>query len=86
MKQPSKKELAQLKRSTLKVEDWEEVEGFSVSKPTSIRLSPKLIRDLQKIAELRGERSYQTLLKKWVAERINYEIELVELARRKKAG
>ena len=86
MKQPSKKELAQLKRSALKAQDWEEVEGFSASKPTSIRLSPKLIQDLQKIADLRGEQSYQTLLKKWVAERISYEIELVELVRRKKAG
>ncbi len=85
MKQPSKKELARLKRSASKPQDWEEVEPFSAAKPTSIRLSAKLIEELQMLAEIRGERSYQTLLKKWVSERIAYEIELVELAR-KRAG
>ncbi|MBI2606503.1 MAG: hypothetical protein HYW49_10535 [Deltaproteobacteria bacterium] len=61
--------------------------GFlNVSRPTSIRLSPTLIKNLERVAELRGERSYQTLLKKWVTERLEYEIELIDLARKKKTG
>jgi hypothetical protein len=51
----------------------------------SIRLSPKLILDLEKIARLRGEKSYQALLKRWVTERVEYEMELIDLAKSKKA-
>lgn len=84
MKQPSGKEIAKLKKSVCDNNQWEKVTSFEVGLPTSIRLPPDLISSLQKIADLRGERSYQTLLKKWVTERAAYEIELIQLARRKK--
>ena len=84
MKQPSKREIEKLKKEALDPTKWEKVESFEVGRPTSIRLPPDLIASLQKIAELRGERSYQTLLKKWLLERASYEIELVQLARGKR--
>ncbi|NBX93923.1 MAG: hypothetical protein EB078_02725 [Proteobacteria bacterium] len=84
MKQPSKREIEKLKKEALDTSKWEKVSGFEVGKPTSIRLPPELISSLQKIAKLRGERSYQTLLKKWLLERATYEIELVQLARGRK--
>jgi hypothetical protein len=84
MKQPSKQVLVQLKVEASQENTWEKVESFTASKPTSIRLSPQLIRDLEKIALLRGEKSYQALLKRWVTERVQYEIELIDLAKSKK--
>ena len=85
MKQPTKQELARLKTESKQDHSWEEVDRFKVTKPTSIRLSPQLIRNLEKIAYLRGEKSYQALLKRWVAERVEYELELIDLAQSKKA-
>lgn len=85
MKKPTRREIAELKKEASKESEWEEVESFKATKPTSIRLSPQLIRDLEEIARLRGERSYQTLLKRWVAERARYEMELIALGKRKKA-
>jgi hypothetical protein len=83
MKQMTKQELIKLKKQATQKNDWEEVDGFKATKPTSIRLPPKLISDLEKIAQVRGEKSYQTLLKHWVEERVDYEMELIELAREK---
>lgn len=85
MKQPSKRDLKKLKVDASTAKNWEEVEGFMATRPTSIRLSPKLVHDLQSLAELHGEKSYQALLKKWVTEKVNYEMELIELGSRKKA-
>jgi len=84
MLQPSKRELKKLKKEAADGSKWEKVAGFELGRPTSIRLPPDLIENLQRIADLRGERSYQTLLKKWLMERANYEIELVQLARGKR--
>ena len=85
MKQPSKRDLKKLKEDVSKAKSWEEVESFSASRPTSIRLPPKLVHDLQALAELHGEKSYQALLKRWVTEKVRYEMELIDLASRKKA-
>lgn len=85
MKQPSKRDLKKLKDDASVAKNWEKVEGFSATRPTSIRLSPKLVHDLQALAELHGEKSYQTLLKKWVTEKVSYEMELIALGSRKKA-
>ena len=85
MKQPRKKEISRLKKEAGNPVHWDEVDSFSVSRPTSIRLSPKLIHDLQLIAKLRGERSYQSLLKRWVSEKVEYEMELIQLGKQKKA-
>lgn len=85
MKQPSKRDLIKIKEDVSKAQNWEKVEGFTASRPTSIRLSPKLVHDLQELAELHGEKSYQALLKRWVTEKVSYEMELIELVSRKKA-
>ena len=85
MKQPSKQELAKLKDEAAAESAWEEAPGFKATKPTSIRLSPQLIRDLEKIAHLRGEKSYQALLKRWVTERVKYEKELIDLVKARRA-
>lgn len=86
MKQPSKKELEELKKEALRKENWGKVEGFSATRPTSIRLPDKMIHDLQYLAQLRGEKSYQKLLKNWVVDKVKYEMELVSLAKKKKVG
>lgn len=83
MKQPSKKELERLKKETKETNKWEETSPFNATKLTPIRLPDELIEDLQKIAELRGERNYEVLLKRWLLERAKYEMELVELARKR---
>ena len=84
MKQPSKRELKRLNKEAYDESKWEEVKPFQVSRATSIRLPPQLIDNLQKIAELRGEKSYQTLLKHWLTERARYEMGLVDLARKRR--
>lgn len=86
MKQPSKKKLEELKKEVLQKENWEKVEGFNVTRPTSIRLPDKMIHDLQYLAQIRGMKSYQKLLKHWVMNNVKYEMELVSLAKKKKVG
>lgn len=83
MKQPSKKEIELLKKEVSESNKWEETSSFNASKANQIRLPDELIEDLQKIAELRGEKNYQVLLKRWLLERAKYEIELVDLARKR---
>ena len=84
MRQPSRKVIQQLKAEIRDENSWEKVDSFKASKLTSIRLSPSLIKGLEKLAKLHGERSYQTLLKKWVAERVSYEMNLVGLAHKRR--
>jgi hypothetical protein len=62
---------------------WEQTESFNLTRPTSIRLSSTLVKNLKRLARLHGERSYQSLLKKWVSERVHYETELIGLSKRK---
>lgn len=40
---------------------------------TSIRLSSKMIEALKVVAELEGEREYQSMVRKWIAERLRQE-------------
>ncbi len=51
------------------VEPAEEARGYS----TSIRLSKKMIDELRKIARRKGDIGYQTLIKIWIAERLEKE-------------
>lgn len=83
MKQPSKKHLEKLKKEARNKENWKKIEGFRASRPTSIRLSDKMIHDLQYLAKLHGEISYQKLLKRWVRNKVSYEMELISLAKKK---
>lgn len=43
------------------------------SRPVSIRLSEKTIASLKTLAKLKKEKGYQTLLKRWIDERLIYE-------------
>lgn len=51
------------------VEPDEKERGYS----TSIRLSKKMIDELRKIAKRKGGVGYQTLIKIWIAERLEKE-------------
>lgn len=52
---------------------WERWISVNPSRPVSIRLSEKTIASLKTLAKLRKEKGYQTLLKKWIDERLIYE-------------
>jgi hypothetical protein len=83
MRQPKPKELKKLMKESEDSVDWQEMVPFELAKPTSIRFSPSLIKALRKLAKLHGERSYQSLLKKWVTERVSYETHLIKVAKGK---
>lgn len=52
---------------------WEGWKDANPARPVSIRLSEKTIASLKTLAKLHREKGYQTLLKKWIAERLIYE-------------
>lgn len=60
--------------------EWDESKSVAVEPEasergysTSIRLSKKMIDDLRKIAKRKGDVGYQTLIKIWIAERLEKE-------------
>lgn len=60
--------------------EWDESKSVAVSPDandrgysTSIRLTKKMIDDLRKIAKRKGGVGYQTLIKIWIAERLEKE-------------
>ncbi len=60
--------------------EWDESKSVSVEPDadsrgysTSIRLSKKMIDELRKIARRKGDIGYQTLIKIWIAERLEKE-------------
>jgi len=83
MKKFSKKEIEELKNDALNNKNWKKVKSFKATKPTSIRLDQKVIKCLQYLAEIRGENSYQKLLKRWVQDKVDYEMSLISLAKKK---
>ena len=54
-------------------EAWDKWISVNPCKPVSIRLSEKTITSLKSLAKLKREKGYQTLLKKWIDERLIYE-------------
>lgn len=52
---------------------WGRWISVNPSRPVSIRLSEKTIAFLKALAKLKREKGYQTLLKKWIDERLIYE-------------
>ncbi len=54
-------------------EAWEKWTSVNPSKAISIRLSDNTISSLKTLAKLRNEKGYQTLIKKWIDERLIYE-------------
>lgn len=60
---------------------WGRWTAVNPSKPVSIRLSEKTIAALKLLAKLRREKGYQTLLKKWIDERLMYEHRILQALR-----
>lgn len=63
-----------------KANDWDDTKSVSVEPDahergysTSIRLLKKMIDGLRKVAEWKGDVGYQTLIKIWIAERLEKE-------------
>lgn len=52
---------------------WSSWKTVNPSKSISIRLSEKTIASLKTLAKLKKEKGYQTLLKKWIDDRLIYE-------------
>lgn len=52
---------------------WGSWRSANPSKAVSIRLSEKTIASLKTLAKLKKEKGYQTLLKKWIDDRLIYE-------------
>ncbi|MBI3246852.1 MAG: hypothetical protein HYZ50_10130 [Deltaproteobacteria bacterium] len=81
--QPSKRILAHLRAEADRPDLWEAVEGFSkLSRPAAIRLTPTMAKRLNTLAEIHGSANAEELAKRWLAERIDYELNLIEKARR----
>ncbi|GEM_PF-979798 len=73
-KKISQKEIDTLVISQADQDDsWEKWISVNPCRPVSIRLSEKTIASLKTLAKLRKEKGYQTLLKKWIDERLIYE-------------
>lgn len=74
-----KKKNTKPKNSQYKASDWDESKKVSVTPErirgisTSIRLPKSMIQKLSKIARRKGDIGYQTLLKIWIAERLEKE-------------
>lgn len=76
---PSKKTVARLRAEADRPELWERVEGFTqVTRPTTLRLTPTLAKRLTRLAAFHGVNNAEALAKRWLAERIDYELDLIE--------
>lgn len=63
-----------------KASDWDETKSVNVTPgrrasgiSTSIRLPKEMVAKLRKVARRKGDIGYQTLLKIWIAERLEKE-------------
>ena len=56
---------------------WGRWTAVNPAKPVSIRLSENTIASLKTLAKLKREKGYQTLLKKWIDERLIYEQRII---------
>jgi hypothetical protein len=84
MRKIVKKDTARLQVEVDRPALWEKVEGFTnLMRPPAIRLTPTLAKRLNTLATFHGKASGEELAKRWLAERIDYELGLIEKARRK---
>ncbi len=57
--------------------DFDDVMSRSeISATTSIRLPGELVESLKIVAKLEGERKYQTMVRKWITERLQQEVQI----------
>ena len=82
MRGPSKRTATRLRAEANRADLWERVEGFTkLIRPAAIRLTPTMAKRLNTLAAFHGARSAEELAKHWLAERIDYELGLIEKAR-----
>lgn len=82
MRKLTKTAAARLQAEANRPELWDRVEGFTnLVRPSAIRLTPTLAKRLKTLAAFHGVGSAEELGKRWLAERITYELELIEKAR-----
>lgn len=82
MSRPAKKTVMRLRIEGNQANLWERVEGFTgLSRPPAIRLTPTLAKRLNTLATFHRTGSAEELAKRWLAERIDYELSLIEKAR-----
>jgi hypothetical protein len=78
--------LIRLRAEANRPELWERVDGFvGLARPAAIRLTPTLAKRLNTLAMFHGAGTAEELAKRWLTERVAYELELIEKAR-KQAG
>lgn len=83
MGQVSRKTVTRLRAEANRPELWERVEGFAkLTRPAAIRLTPTLAKRLELLAAIHGAVDAEDLAKRWLVERINYELALIEKARK----
>ncbi|NOT53175.1 MAG: hypothetical protein HOP18_01080 [Deltaproteobacteria bacterium] len=75
MRKLTKTTIARLRAETNRPEQWAPVEGFTgLVRPKAIRLTPTLAERLHTLAVFHGVGSAEELAKRWLAERVNYEL------------
>lgn len=83
MKKKKNKKMTESEIDKIVIEDadndaaWTKAVKVNPSKPISIRLSENVIISLKQLAKLKGEKGYQTLIKKWVIERLQFENKII---------
>ncbi len=83
MDRSSRKIAARLRAEANRPGLWERVEGFTkLTRRVAIRLTPTLAKRLELLASIHGAADAEELAKHWLVERIDYELALIEKARR----
>ncbi len=83
MGQSSRKTVTRLHAEATRPEHWDRIEGFTkLIRPAAIRLTPTLAKRLELLASIHGAVDAEDLAKRWLVERIDYELALIEKARK----
>ena len=68
------REKIEIQYHRLKPEDLDErMSQATRHSPAALRLPPKLVQTLQSLAEAEGEPEYQTMVRRWIEERLQQE-------------
>ena len=83
MGQASRKTATRLRAEANRPELWERVEGFTkLTRPSTLRLTPTRAKRLELLALIHGAADAEELAKRWLGERIEYELALIEKVRK----
>jgi len=60
----------------MKPEDFDEIMSAATRQsPNAVRLPSRLVKKLKSVAQRKGQREYQTLVKDWIEERLKQEVD-----------